>query len=98
MGRILRYNMQEDVVIGVDFGFPRAGKLLIRNAGTRDVRVGYDPRDVDQTTGVNYFTIEPGIVYTFDMSASSGFLEQDQQLYLVCTPGSNEVEIWFAHQ
>jgi|TARA_A100001391_G_scaffold202951_1_gene193957 hypothetical protein len=98
MGRILRYNMQEDVVIGVDFGFPRAGKLLIRNAGTRDVRIGYDPRDVDQTTGVNYFTIEPGIVYTFDMSASSGFLEQDQQLYMVCTTGANEVEIWFAHQ
>ena len=98
MGRILRYNMQEDVVIGVDFGFPRAGKLLIRNAGTRDVRVGYDPRDVDQTTGVNYFTIEPGIVYTFDMSASSGFLEQEQHLYLGCTTGSNEVEIWFAHQ
>ncbi len=98
MGRILRYNMQEDVVIGVDFGFPRAGKLLIRNAGTRDVRIGYDPRDVDQTNGVNYFTIEPGIVYTFDMSASSGFLEQDQQLYMVCTTVTNEIEIWFAHQ
>jgi len=98
MGRILRYNMQEDVVIGVDFGFPRAGKLLIRNAGTRDVRVGYDPRDVDQTTGVNYFTIEPGIVYTFDMSKTSGFLAQNQLLYFNSNTGAGTIEIWQGYE
>ena len=96
MGRILRYNMAEDIVNGIDFGIPTAGKLLVRNAGTRDVRLGYDPSDL--ADGGNYFTIEPGIVYTFDMSKSSGYLAQNQQLYLVCTTGANEVEIWFANE
>ena len=96
MGRILRYTLADNEVSGVDFGFPTAGKLLIRNAGTRDVFIGYDPSDVK--VGTNYFTIEPGIVYTFDISSSVGFLAQNQQLYLNCPTGTNEVEIWFANE
>ena len=45
MGRILRYNLQEDIVTAIDFAFPTSGKLLIRNAGSVDVRIGYDPND-----------------------------------------------------
>ena len=96
MGRILRYTLADNTVSAVDFGFPTAGKLLIRNAGTRDVFIGYDPSDVKG--GTNYFTIEPGIVYTFDMSSSVGFLAQNHQLYLNCPTGTNEVEIWFANE
>ena len=96
MGRILRYTLADNTVSAVDFGFPTAGKQLIRNAGTRDVFIGYDPSDVKG--GTNYFTIEPGIVYTFDMSSSVGFLAQNQQLYLNCPTGTNEVEIWFANE
>ena len=96
MGRILRYTLADNTVSAVAFGFPTAGKLLIRNAGTRDVFIGYDPSDVKG--GTNYFTIEPGIVYTFDMSSSVGFLAQNQQLYLNCPTGTNEVEIWFANE
>ncbi len=77
MGRILRYTLEDNTVSEVDFGFPTAGKLLIRNAGTRDVRIGYDPSDVDGTLGVNFFTIEPGIVYTFDLGPAVGFLAQN---------------------
>ena len=96
MGRILRYTLAEDEAYGIDLGFNRPGKLLIRNAGTRDVRVGYDPSDVG-ATGVNYFTIEPGIVYTFDMSPMVGYLTENQQLYFLCDTGTNLMEFWIAN-
>ena len=98
MGRILRYTLADNTVSAVDFGFPTAGKLLIRNAGTRDVFIGYDPSDVRGAAAVNYFTIEPGIVYTFDLGSSVGWLAQNQQLYLNCPTGTNEMEIWFANE
>tara|TARA_R100001530_G_scaffold18414_1_gene15705 strand:- start:2668 stop:2961 length:294 start_codon:yes stop_codon:yes gene_type:complete len=96
MGRILRYTLADNTVSGVDFGFRTAGKLLIRNAGSNDVFIGYDPSDVKG--GTNYFTIEPGIVYTFDMGSDVGFLSQNQQLYLNCPTGTNVMEIWFANE
>lgn len=61
------------------------------------MKIGYDPSDVD-ANGVNYFTIEPGIVYTFDMSDTVGFIAQQQQLYLLCADGDNTVELWFANE
>lgn len=96
MGRILRYTLEDNIVSGVDFAFRTSGKLLIRNAGSRDVFIGYDPSDVKG--GTNYFTIEPGIVYTFDMGSDVGFLAQNQQLYLNCPTGTNDMEIWFANE
>tara|TARA_R110001599_G_scaffold149250_3_gene333064 strand:- start:98 stop:394 length:297 start_codon:yes stop_codon:yes gene_type:complete len=97
MGRILRYNLQEDIVTAIDFAFPTSGKLLIRNAGSVDVRIGYDPNDVN-AVGVNYFTIEAGIVYTFDMGKSMGFLAQFQQLHVNSPDGACVLEIWFANE
>ena len=97
MGRILRITLVEDQVYGIDLGFPRSGKLLIRNAGTSDVRVAYDRADADSVTGVNYFTIEAGIVYVFDCSQGVGFVAQDQQLYFNCSTANNAMEFWLAY-
>ena len=96
MGRMLRTPLTEDQVYGIDLGFPRSGKLLIRNAGTADVRCAYDRVDASPT-GVNYFTIEAGIVYTFDMSQAIGFLAQNQQLYFCCTTADNIMEFWMGY-
>jgi len=96
LGRVLRFNLLEDVTHGIDLGFPSPGKLLIRNAGNFDVRVGYDPGDVN-ATGVNYFTIEAGIVYTFDMGPNIGFLAQGQQLYFNSQDGACIMEFWFGN-
>ena len=99
MGRIQRIALAEDDIQALDLGYPRSGKLFIRNAGTTDILVGYTATDVnDATQSGQFFTLDPGIVYTFDMSKSSGYLAQNQQLYLVCTTGANEVEIWFANE
>ena len=98
MGRILRYTLEDNTVSAVDFGFRSTGKLLIRNSGTRDVFIGYDPSDVQGGAAVNYFTIEPGIVYTFDLGPSIGWVAQNQQLYLNCPTGTNTMEIWFANE
>ena len=97
MGRILRITLAEDVVHGIDLGFPRSGKLLIRNAGATDLRVAYDRADADAANGVNYFTIEASLTYTFDMSQAVGFLAQNQQLYFVAPDGDLAVEFWMAY-
>ena len=96
MGRILRHTLLEDDVYGIDLGFTKPGKLLIRNASTRDVRIGYDPYDVG-ALGVNYFTIEAGITYVFDMSQAVGFLAQNQLLYFNCDTADNAMEFWLAY-
>ena len=97
MGRILRTTLTEDQVYGIDLGYPRSGKLLIRNSGTADVRVAYDRVDADSVTGVNYFTIEAGITYVFDMSQAVGFLAQNQLLYFNCDTADNAMEFWLAY-
>ena len=98
MGRILRTTLTEDQVYGIDLGYPRSGKLLIRNAGTADVRVAYDRVDADSVTGVNYFTIEAGITYVFDMSQAVGFVAQNQLLYFNCpTADLDSMEFWLAY-
>ena len=98
MGRIQRLTLAEDVVHALDLGYPRAGKLLIRNAGTVDILVGYPATDVtDATQSGQFFTIDPGIVYTFDMSQTSGFLVQNQLLYFNANTGDCVLEIWQAY-
>ena len=49
MGRILRFTLSEDVVTAIDFGSPTPGKILINNAGTVDIRIGYERTDVRST-------------------------------------------------
>ena len=98
MGRIQRLTLQEDVVQALDLGYPRSGKLLIRNAGTVDILVGYTATDVvDGTQDGQFFTLDPGIVYTFDMSQTSGFLVQNQLLYFNASLGNCIIEIWQAY-
>ena len=99
MGRIQRLTLAEDVVQALDLGYPRSGKLLIRNAGTVEILVGYTATDVtDATQNGQFFTLDPGIVYTFDMSQTSGFLAQNQLLYFNSNSGSGTIEIWQAYE
>ena len=97
MGRILRYTLAEDEVYGIDLAFPRPGKLLIRNASNFDVRVGYDRSNVTDATAKNYFTIEAGLTYVFDMGTGVGFVAQNQQMYFNSPNGDAAMEWWFAH-
>ena len=98
MGRIQRLTLAEDVVQALDLGYPRSGKLLIRNAGTVDVKRGYTATDVvDATQNGQFFTLDPGIVYTFDMSQAVGFLVQNQLLYFNASTGDCILEIWQAY-
>lgn len=99
MGRIQRIALAEDDIKGLDLGYPRSGKLLIRNAGTTDILVGYTRTDVtDATQEGQFFTLDPGIVYTFDMSQTSGFLAQNQLLYFNSNTGAGTIEIWQAYE
>ena len=98
MGRIQRIALAEDDIQALDLGYPRAGKLFIRNAGTTDILVGYTATDVnDATQSGQFFTLDPGIVYTFDMSQTSGFLVQNQLLYFNASLGNCIIEIWQAY-
>ena len=98
MGRIQRLTLQEDEVQALDLGYPRSGKLLIRNAGTGEVRVGYTATDVtDNTPSAQFYTLDPGIVYTFDISPTSGFFVQNQLLYFLCSTANNTIGIWQAY-
>ena len=97
MGRILRTTLTEDQVYGIDLGFPRSGKLLIRNAGSNDVWVAYDRVDAASTTAVTDVTIAAGITYVFDMSQAIGFIAQNQQLYFNCSTGDNVMEFWMGY-
>ena len=99
MGSIQRFTLAEDDIKALDLGFPRSGKLLIRNAGTTDILVGYTATDVnDATQDGQFFTIDPGIVYTFDMSQAVGFLAQNQLLYFNSNSGVGAIEIWRGYE
>ena len=95
MGRILRIELAEGVSEGIDLGIVGAGKILLYNTGTNDMRVGYDRFDVS-TTGTNYFTLLGGSQYIFDVGPGIGFLSQNQQLYFVSPTGDQTLEIWIA--
>ena len=99
MGRIQRIALAEDDIKALDLGYPRSGKLLMRNAGTTDIIVGYTRTDVtDATAGGQFFTLDPGIVYTFDMSQTSGFIAQNALLYFNSNTGDGTIEIWQAYE
>ena len=50
MGRIQRIALAEDDIKALDLGYPRSGKLLIRNAGSTNILVGYTRTDVTDAT------------------------------------------------
>jgi hypothetical protein len=52
----------------------------------------------DATQSGQFFTLDPGIVYTFDMSQTSGFLAQNQLLYFNSNTGAGTIEIWQAYE
>ena len=94
----MRVACPEDEIKALDLGYPRSGKLFMRNAGTTDILVGYTAIDVtDNTPGGQFFTLDPGIVYTFDMSQSSGFLAQTQNLFFNSSTGAGTLELWLAY-
>lgn len=95
MGRMLRVTCNEGIVEEIDLGIVGAGKILLYNTGTLDIRVAYDRFDVG-TTGVNYFTLLGGSQYVFDVSNSVGFLAQNQQMYFVSPVGDQVLEVWVA--
>ena len=98
MGRIQRIALAEDDIQALDLGYPRSGKLFIRNAGTTEILVGYTATDVnDATQSGQFFTLDAGIVYTFDMSQSSGFLAQTQNLFFNSSTGAGTLELWLAY-
>jgi hypothetical protein len=96
MGRILRTATAEDAPILLNVSTQGPGKVLIRNGGSNDIRVGYDRSDVLLATGNNFFTIEAGITYVFDASQGVGFLSQTASLWFNSTLGASSLEIWIA--
>ena len=95
MGRIFRTTIAENTTTEIDLSYPTPGKLFIRNAGSQGVRVGYDPLDVG-VTGVNYFTIDAGVVYQLDMSPNVGYVSQKQLMYFHAVADTT-MEFWFAN-
>lgn len=96
MGRILRTATAENEPILLNVSTQGPGKVLIRNSGSNDIRVGYDRSDVLLATGNNFFTIEAGITYVFDASQGVGFLSQTASLWFSSTLGASSIEIWIA--
>ena len=98
MGRILRFTLSEDVVTAIDFGSPTPGKILINNAGTVDIRIGYERTDVRSTGGSDqFFTLNAGVQYIFDVGPQIGFLAQNQQLFVNSPDGDCVIEVWIAN-
>ena len=97
MGRILRIaTMTENVPQAIDLGMTTPGKLLIKNQGANDIRIGYSEADVNATTGVNFITLDVGTLLVFDAGPGVGFLAQQQQMVFMATGGNSTLEIWVA--
>ena len=97
MGRIVRIGtMVENVPQAIDLGMTTPGKLLIKNQGANDIRIGYSQADVNATTGVNFMTLDAGTLLVFDAGPGVGFLAQQQQMVFMATGGNSTLEIWVA--
>lgn len=97
MGRIVRIGtLVENVPVAIDLGMRSAGKILIKNQGSFDIRVGYDESDVSATTGVNYFTIDAGTTFIFDASPEVGFVNQVSNMFFMAVGGNSEIQVWLA--
>ena len=97
MGRILRIGtMVENVPQSIDLGMTTPGKLLIKNQGANDIRIGYSEADVNATTGVNFITLDAGTLLVFDAGPGVGFIAQQQQMVFQAVGGNSTLEIWVA--
>jgi len=97
MGRIVRIGtMVENVPQAIDLGMTTPGKLLIKNQGANDIRIGYSQADVNATTGVNFMTLDAGSLLVFDAGPGVGFVAQQQQMVFMATGGNSTLEIWVA--
>lgn len=97
MGRIVRIGtLVENVPQAIDLGMTTPGKLLIKNQGANDIRIGYSEADVNATTGVNFITLDAGTLLVFDAGPGVGFLAQQQQMVFMATGGNSTLEIWVA--
>tara|TARA_R100000664_G_scaffold5273_1_gene10108 strand:- start:4800 stop:5102 length:303 start_codon:yes stop_codon:yes gene_type:complete len=95
MGRIIRIaTLAENDPVAIDLGGRTPGKILIRNAGSNDIFVGYDRSDVLASTASNYFTVEAGITYVFDISPQVGYVNQFSQMWMAAQGGSSSLEVW----
>lgn len=97
-GRILRATLEENLPTMLNVTNVTNGKLLLKNAGSNDIHIGYDRSDVLLATGVNYFVIEAGVTYIFDQSNGVGFLSQNTGLWFAAQGGASEIQIWVANQ
>ncbi len=97
-GRILRATLDENLPTMLNVTNVTNGKLLLKNAGSNDIHIGYDRSDVLLATGVNYFVIEAGVTYIFDQSNGVGFLSQNTGLWFAAQGGVSEIQIWVANQ
>jgi hypothetical protein len=98
MGRIQRITIGADVGNSIDLGSTAKGKMFIQNIGTEDVLISYiqNPDGLAITAppyNTSYYTVMAGQAYTFDLSSSTGYLVQDQQMYFYSVNGTT-VEIW----
>ena len=88
--------MVENVPQAIDLGMTTPGKLLIKNQGANDIRIGYSQADVNATTGVNFMTLDAGTLLVFDAGPGVGFVAQQQQMVFMATGGNSTLEIWVA--
>lgn len=100
MGRIQRMVIAAETNgYSLDLGTTGTGKLFLQNEGDNDLVVSYVPNDaaggaIDTGSIANqYYTIYAGQAYSFDLSPSTGFLVQDQQMYFY-SQGGTTVAIW----
>lgn len=98
MGRIQRITLGAEVGNSIDLGTGYSGKIFLQNIGSNDVLVSYIKNpDGSAITALpyanSYYTIMAGQAYTFDMTPSTGFVAQDQQMYFYSVSGTT-VELW----
>lgn len=90
MGRILQLSLTTTST-ALDLRQPASGKVWIYVDGSNDVRVGYDPADVD---GTAYFTLLAGSQYLLDQGSGIGFLAQEELLYVRSDTSTSSIQVW----
>ena len=96
MGRIMRIALAENVPQAIDLGMSTAGKLLIRNAGSSDIYMGYDQGNVLAASASNFVTLDAGVTWIFDAGTMVGFLNQTSNMWMSAQGGDTTIEIWVA--
>ena len=98
MGRISRISIAAETSANIDLSTPFKGKIFIQNIGSNDVLVSYvknpDGSAITAAPFANqYYTIMAGQAYTFDITPSTGYVVEDQNMFFYSVGGTT-VEIW----